>query len=145
MAVTRVILAEDNKNIRAGIRRLLTRARDIEVVGEAENGIDTLKLVNELNPDVLLLDVEMPLLNGIEVTQRMLKRKSTAHILVLSSYDDREYIQAMLANGVSGYLIKDEAPRRILEAVRGVARGETGWFSSQVSNQINSGEGQGET
>lgn len=146
MAATRVILAEDNESIRSGIRRILNRAQDIEVVGEAKDGLETLRLVNELSPDVLLLDVEMPLLDGIAVTRQMQKGKNSTHILVLSAYDDHEYIQAMLAYGVAGYLIKDEAPRRILEAVRGVARGETGWFSSQVNAQLKGRLGkQGET
>ena len=126
---TRVVLAEDNEIIRRGIRNLLTKARDIEVVREAKTVVEALHLIDELLPDVLLLDVEMPLLNGIEVARQMKKGGRITRILVLSAYDDREYIQEMLANGAAGYLIKDEAPKRIIEAVLGVARGETGWVS----------------
>ena len=133
---TRVVLAEDNEIIRRGIRNLLTKARDIEVVGEAKTGVEALHLVDELLPDVLLLDVEMPLLNGIEVAQQMKKGGRITRILVLSAYDDREYIQEMLANGAAGYLIKDEAPKRIIEAVLGVARGETGWVSPRVEAKL---------
>jgi DNA-binding NarL/FixJ family response regulator len=118
----RVVLAEDNEIVRRGIRSLLNQATDIEVVGEAENGIDALRLVNELSPDVLLLDVEMPKLNGIEVARQLQRDGRDIHILVLSAYDDKEYIQAMLNSGVSGYLIKDEAPERIIESVRGLIR-----------------------
>ena len=130
--MTRVLLAEDNEIVRRGIRRLLNRAEDIEVVGEASNGVEALRLVDELLPDVLLLDVEMPLLNGIKVAKQLKKDGRNTHILVLSAYDDHEYIREMLAHGASGYLIKDEAPQRIIEAVRGIAQGETGWVSPQV-------------
>lgn len=127
-----MVLAEDNESIRKGIWKLLNKAQDIEVVGEARDGIEALQLVDDYMPDVLLLDVEMPLLNGIEVARRLKIWKKPVHILVLSAYDDQEYIQAMFANGASGYLVKDEAPRRVLEAIRQVARGEKGWLSPQI-------------
>ncbi len=117
---TRVVLAEDNEIVRRGIRKLLKKAQDIELIGEARDGIEALNLVNELFPDVLLLDVEMPLFNGIQVARQLGKSERKPRILVLSAYDDQEYIQEMLSNGASGYLIKDEAPERILEAIRGV-------------------------
>jgi DNA-binding NarL/FixJ family response regulator len=135
-STTRVVLAEDNKAVRKGIKRFLNKAADIQVVGEAEDGIEALQLVDKLRPDLLLLDVQMPRLNGIEVAHRLKKRKIKTRILVLSAYDDQAYIQAMLANGASGYLIKDEAPERILEAVRGVALGEAGWLSPQVKARL---------
>ncbi len=131
-----MVLAEDNESVRKGIRKLLNRAHDIEVVGEARDGVEALRLVNELTPDVLLLDVEMPLLNGIEVAHRLQSRRKSIRILILSAYDDEEYIQAMFTNGVSGYLAKDEAPRRILEAVRGVARGEKSWLSPKIEERL---------
>lgn len=134
--MTRVVLAEDNELVRRGIRRLLSNATDIEVVAEAKDGLEALRMVHELRPDILLLDVEMPILNGIEVASRLKKEAGKTRILVLSAYDDHEYIQEMLANGASGYLIKDEAPRRIIEAVRGVAQGQTGWVSPQVEARL---------
>jgi DNA-binding NarL/FixJ family response regulator len=133
---TRVVVAEDNEIVRRGIKKLLNKARDIEVIGEAKNGVEAIDLVNALLPDVLLLDVEMPLSNGIQVAEQLVKAERKTHILVLSAYDDQEYIQSMLANGVSGYLIKDEAPDRIIEAVRGVAQGEVGWVSPQVKAKL---------
>ena len=134
--MTSVVLAEDNEYVRRGIRRLLNNAHDIDVVAEARDGIEALALVHALLPDILLLDVEMPLLNGIEVARRLRTEAGGTRILVLSAYDDQEYIQEMLANGASGYLIKDEAPTRIIEAVRGVAQGETGWVSPQVEAKL---------
>jgi two-component system, NarL family, response regulator DegU len=135
-AITQVVLAEDNDYVRSGIRNLLNKAPDIQVVGEARDGTEALRLVNELRPDILLLDVEMPRLNGIEVARKLDKASSNVRILVLSAYDDQEYIQELLSIGASGYLIKDEAPERIVEAVRGVAQGETGWVSPQVKAKL---------
>jgi DNA-binding NarL/FixJ family response regulator len=134
--IMRVVLAEDNEIVRRGIRRLLNRVEDIEVVGEAVNGVEALRLVDELLPDVLLLDVEMPQLDGIKVARQLKKGRQKTRILVLSAYDDQEYIQEMLANGASGYLIKDEAPDRIVEAVKGVAQGEMGWVSPKVLEKL---------
>jgi two-component system response regulator DegU len=136
MTTTRVILAEDNDLVRKGIKRLLNKAEDISVIGEARDGMEAMRLVKKLVPDLLLLDVEMPGLSGIEVARRLNKSKAKTRILVLSAYDDREYIREMFANGASGYLIKEEAPQRILEAVRGVALGEVGWVSPQVKSRM---------
>ncbi|MDR3573312.1 MAG: response regulator transcription factor [Anaerolineaceae bacterium] len=133
---TRVVLAEDNDIVRRGIRKLLNKAQDIEVVGEAKNGIEALRLVEETQPDILLLDVEMPLLNGIEVAKQLKKGEIKTRILVLSAYDDRQYIQEMLSNGASGYLLKDEASERIVDAVQGVAQGKAGWLSPQVEAKL---------
>ncbi|HEY3344471.1 MAG TPA: response regulator transcription factor [Anaerolineaceae bacterium] len=128
----RVVLADDHPVMRAGIRSLLTAKKDIQVVGEASNGLEAIDLVRKLNPDVLVLDIEMPILDGIE-TARMLRKSGTSTcILVLSSYAEKDYIRLVLEQGVSGYLIKDEAPGRIVEAVRRVASGDKGWFSQRV-------------
>jgi DNA-binding NarL/FixJ family response regulator len=134
---TRVLIAEDNDAVRFGIRRLLERAGDIEITGEAKDGLEALRLVVQLKPDVLLLDVEMPRMNGIEVARRLKYLKDSTRILALSSYDDLEYIKAMLSNGAAGYLVKDEAPDKILEAVRRIAQGETGWLSQKVKARLN--------
>lgn len=128
-----VLLADDHPIVRNGIRRLLEYEDDIEVVGEACDGEETLKLVETLKPDVVLLDMEMPLINGVEVAKRIRKDFSDVSVLALSGYDDRSYIIELLQLGVNGYLIKDEAMETIVEAVRGAARGETGWLSRRIS------------
>jgi DNA-binding NarL/FixJ family response regulator len=134
--LTRVVLADDHDAVRSGIKSLLRPAHDIVVVGEAKNGEDTLKTVNELSPDVLLLDIEMPGMNGIGVARQIKDNRQDTRVLVLSAYDDQEYIEELMTLGVSGYLVKGEAPKKIIEAIRGVARGEKGWLSPQIAKKI---------
>lgn len=136
MAPIRVILADDHVVVRIGIRNLLSRSPDISVIGEASNGVEAIQLVNELTPDVLLLDMEMPELDGVEVARRLRTAKSSVKILALSAYNDKQYILSMFDQGASGYLTKDEAPEKIIEAVRGVANGEQGWMSRKVAARL---------
>jgi DNA-binding NarL/FixJ family response regulator len=136
MSITQVVVADDSTIIREGIRRLLRKAPDIEVIGEASDGFEALSLVKEHRPDVLILDVEMPRLNGLEVAYQLREDGVNIRILVLSAYDDLQYIRQMLLNGAAGYLVKDEAPEQIVEAVRGIAKGQTGWVSPKVKAKL---------
>ena len=136
MATIRVILADDHPVTRGGIRNLLEKAPDIKVVGEANDGAEALRLVAELAPDVLLLDMEMPGIKGVEVARKLQAASAPVRILALSAYDDKQYILELLASGASGYLVKEEVPETIVEAVRGVARGEQGWVSRRVAAQM---------
>lgn len=135
-ATTRVVLADDHDVVRQGLKRLLDRVPEIEVVGEASDGLEALKSVQDLKPDVLLLDIEMPVMDGIEVARKLQAANIGVRILILSAYDDREYIRALMEIGVSGFLVKGEAPGKIIEAVRGVAQGEKGWVSPQVRKKV---------
>ncbi len=135
-APTKVVLADDHAVVRQGLKRLINRAPDLEVIGEASDGLEAIHSVEELQPDVLLLDIEMPVMDGIEVARRLQEMGIKVRILILSAYDDREYIRALLDTGVSGYLVKGEAPGKIIEAVRGVAHGQKGWVSPQVRKKL---------
>jgi DNA-binding NarL/FixJ family response regulator len=132
----RVVLADDHPVVRSGIRNLLEKASGIEVVGEASDGKEALEMAVEMQPDILLLDMEMPKIKGVEVAKKLNETGSPVRILVLSAYDDKQYILELLANGAAGYLTKEEAPEAIVEAVRGVARGEQGWVSRRVGDHI---------
>jgi DNA-binding NarL/FixJ family response regulator len=136
MTHIRVVLADDHPIVRAGIRNLLEKAPDIEVVGEAHDGVEALSFVKTLMPDVLLLDMEMPGLKGVDVARQLKDAELPTHILALSAYDDKQFILGLLAVGAAGYLTKEEAPEIIVEAVRGVARGEQGWVSRRVAAQM---------
>jgi len=129
-----VVLADDHPVVRSGIRGLLEDAPEIEVVGEAADGAEALKFVAELTPDVLILDMEMPVLSGVEVARKL--AGGDVRVLALSAYNDEQYIFATLASGVAGYLTKDEAPEHIVEAVRGVARGDRGWLSRSIADKV---------
>ncbi len=136
MDTTRLILVDDHAVVRAGIRHILQTAPDIQIVGEACDGAEAMVMVETLQPDVMLLDVEMPVLSGTEVARRLQESNSPVRVLALSAYDDKQYVQELLSNGVDGYLTKDEAPHYIIEAVRRVAKGEQGWISRRVAAQI---------
>ncbi|MEJ2265382.1 MAG: response regulator transcription factor [Anaerolineales bacterium] len=136
MASIRVLLVDDHPVVREGIRNLLAKENDIVIVGEAKDGSEALKLVEDLSPDVMLLDMELPGMSGTQVAKHLQEKNSPVKILALSAHDDRQYIQELLANGASGYLIKEEVPETIIEAVRGVAYGEQGWISRQVAAQM---------
>ena len=136
MADINVLIADDHPIVCKGIHDLLSSSVGINVVGEANCEEQALELITSLKPDVVLLDIEMPDINGIEVVTKIVESTIQVKILALSSYDDREYISHMLALGASGYLIKDEVPGIIVDAVRGVARGEKGWVSRKVAAKL---------
>ncbi len=131
-----VLIADDHPIVCRGIRNLLEPAAGIHVVGEAHSGAEALKLIQSLHPDIVLLDVELSDMSGIDVIKQLNESKISVRILGLSSYDDREFISQFLSLGASGYLLKDEIPEQIIEAVRGVARGEKGWVSRKVAAKL---------
>jgi DNA-binding NarL/FixJ family response regulator len=128
----RIVLADDHPVMRSGIRTLMEVEADFNVVGEAANGLEALRLVELLKPDVLLLDMEMPGLSGVEVARRIRDQGLPVYVLALSAYDDRAYITGLLESGASGYITKEKPPQMIVEAVRAVARGEGRWFIQPV-------------
>lgn len=136
MTPVRIVLTDDHPVVAAGIRALLEQASDLVVVGEASDGVTALQLVASLVPDVLLLDLELPGLSGVEVARQLRAAGSSVRVLALSAHDDPQYIFGLLACGVAGYLTKDEVPQAIVEVVRGVARGETGWLSRRIMAKV---------
>jgi two-component system, NarL family, response regulator DegU len=132
----RVVLADDHPFMRKGICSMLNKTEDIEVVGEARDGFEALTLVHNLDPDVLLLDMEMAGLQGMDVAKELEAVGSKVPILALSAYEDKQYILGILATGAAGYLTKDELPETIVRAIRGVAQGESGWVSGKVAKYL---------
>lgn len=136
MDLIEVILAEDHPQVRQGLKKILENARGIEVVGEAENGRIALELVDDLRPDVLVLDVEMPIVPGIEVARRLQKKRPGLPVLAVSVHEDRQFVLGMLSLGASGYVTKVEAPELLASAVRDVALGERVWLSRRVAARL---------
>lgn len=131
----RVMLADDHPTLCLGMRVLLNRAPDIAVVGEAEDGEHALTLLETLQPDVLVLDCQLPKVDGPRVAQQIRRRGWSVQILALSSYDDDRYVRGMMEAGAVGYLLKTEAPERVVEAVR-CAASEEGYFSPRVAPKV---------
>jgi DNA-binding NarL/FixJ family response regulator len=130
---TRVLLVDDHPALRVGLRVLLDRETDIVVVGETAEGREVQRLSEELNPDVIVLDCQLPGVDGATVAAQLRAQGSHAHIVALSAYDDDRYIASMLKAGAVGYLLKSEAPGQIVEAVRRVVGGEALWTREQLA------------
>lgn len=118
--VTRVIIADDHKILREGLRTVLEDGTGIEVIGESNNGWDTVRLVKQLEPDVVIMDVAMPDLNGIDATRQIRAAGVTAKVLALSMHSDSRYVKGMLQAGASGYMLKDCAAEELILAIRTV-------------------------
>jgi NarL family two-component system response regulator LiaR len=121
----RVMLAEDHVVVREGTRELVRRERDMEVVGQAGDGEEAVKLALELRPDVVVMDIAMPKLNGIEATKQIKARCPASAVLILTAYDNDQYIFALLEAGAAGYLLKNVRGHELIEAIRAVHAGES--------------------
>lgn len=123
--VIRVILADDHPVVRRGLAAMIDIEDDIEVVGVAANGQEAVEIVHAQQPDVVLMDLQMPIMDGVEATKRI--RRTTPHIpvIILTTFDDEEYIYDGIAAGARGYLLKDADPDQLIEAIRAASRGES--------------------
>lgn len=130
-----VVIVDDHPVVRAGMRMVLDAADDITIVAEGASGADALRLVAQRRPDVLVLDVNLPDLNGVEVTQRLREQGTTTAILILTVHDNSQTVFGLLESGATGYVLKDEALETLVSAVRSAARGES-WLSPAVARQV---------
>jgi DNA-binding NarL/FixJ family response regulator len=133
--VIRVLLVDDQQLARAGLRMLCESTSDIEVVGEADNGRDAVTLAGQVVPDVVLMDLRMPGMDGITATRRILDTRPSTRVLVLTTFDDDDHVYPALTAGACGFLAKDVAPAELLEGVRKAAAGESP-FSPAVLRRI---------
>lgn len=132
MKKLRILLADDHVVMRTGLRALLERQPNLEVVGEGENGREAIELVASLKPDVVVMDVGMPVLNGIEATKAIVTQHPTTAVVILSMYVDESYIMRALKAGARGYLLKDSAPADLIGAIQAVSQNKS-FFSPKVS------------
>ena len=131
----RVLLADDHKIVREGLRSLLEKEPGMKVIGEAENGRRALSLARELSPDVVVIDVAMPDLNGIEATRQLMTRSPGVRVVALSMHSDRRFVAEMLRAGASGYLLKDCAFEELAQAIRTVAEDQT-YLSPRIAAPV---------
>ena len=134
----RVVVADDQELVRAGLRRILTTRRGVDIVGEAPDGRAALDLVRTLQPDLVLMDVRMPVLDGPAALRELRRMGSALPVLVLTTYDDEQVLAAALRAGANGFLLKDSAAEDLLRAVRTVAAGGS-WLDPAVTGQVLAG------
>jgi DNA-binding NarL/FixJ family response regulator len=130
-----VLLADDHTVVRQGFRVLLEAEADLAVVGEAQTGRQAVELVKKLKPEVVVMDIAMPVLNGLEATRQILREAPSARVLILSSYSDDEYVNELHSAGASGYLLKQSAVTDLVKAIREVRRGKT-FFGAAISQRL---------
>jgi DNA-binding NarL/FixJ family response regulator len=128
----RVLVVDDHSGVRRGIKNLLQSASDMVIVGEGGNGAEAIELAATRNPDILLLDIELPDQRGDAVMRHIHNTQPDMKVLAVSSYSDRDYILGMLENGAAGYITKDEAPMMLVEAIRSIINKGISWFSPRA-------------
>lgn len=136
MPTIQVYLVDDHPVVCHGIRAMLGASIGVELIGEAHSGEEALAFLAHNKPDVVLLDMELPDMSGVDVAQELAKKGNDFRVLALSSFDDPHYIDSVLSSGAAGYILKDEVPKEIVDAIRGVARGEKGWLSRSVAAHL---------
>lgn len=132
---TKILVADDHGVVRKGLRFLLERHDDMEVVGEASSGREAIRMAEEFDPEIIIMDIAMPQFNGIDAAEQILRKNSNTRVIMLSMYTDEEFLTRSLAVGVKGYLLKDSAEVDLVPAVRAVAAGKS-FFSSQIAQAL---------
>ena len=135
MAAVKVMLVDDDALVRAGLALILGGAPDLEVVAQASDGAEAVVRAREIGPDVVLMDIRMPVMNGLEATERLLAQPQPPEVVVLTTFDADDHVVRALAAGASGFLLKDTPPEQIVEAVRRVAAGDP-MLSPSVTRQL---------
>jgi len=135
MEKIRVVLAEDHTVVRQGLRALIVAEGDIEIVGEADNGRQAVQMAKKFLPDVVVMDIAMPVLNGLEATRQITRSVPSTKVLVLSSYSDDDYVHQLTEAGAAGYLVKQTAANELLKAIREANRGNA-YFSPLIAKRL---------
>jgi DNA-binding NarL/FixJ family response regulator len=132
---TRILLADDHQIVRAGLRSLLESETDFAVVADAADGRSAVQIASQLRPDIVVMDITMPQLNGIEATRQMVAHNSSVKVIALSMHSDRRFMSEILKAGAVGYLLKDAAAEELIHAIRAVMRGKT-YLSPEIADVL---------
>jgi DNA-binding NarL/FixJ family response regulator len=135
MSKYKILIADDHAMVRDGVKNLIRQNKDLIVIGEARSGNETLELYDQLRPDLLILDISMPDMNGMEVSRAILAKNPNANIVILSMYEDEDYISRCLEYGVKGYVVKNESGSELDYAIKSVLQGKN-YFSRQAQDVI---------
>ncbi|WP_215223309.1 response regulator transcription factor [Echinicola shivajiensis] len=135
MEKIKVVLADDHVVVRSGIKNLLENEGEVEVIGEAANGEEAIQLVKEVTPDLLIIDIRMPVMNGLDATKKLNQLKDPTKVLILSMHDDEDYILQSIECGASGYLLKDTSKDEFMKAIRTIFQGGQ-YFSGDISQVL---------
>ena len=130
-----VIIVDDHKIMRDGLKNLLKNEKNIDVVGEAENGREAVKITSEIRPDIVVMDIGMPVMNGIEATRQIVKDFPETKVVALSMHYDKQYVSGMLSSGAKGYLLKDCAGEELAKAINTVYENDT-YISQDITNTV---------
>ncbi len=133
--ITKIVLADDHALVRDGIRALLESERDLEVIGEVSNGEEAIVMVEKLHPDLLIIDIRMPVMNGIEAVEALHNNNSNVKVIILSMHDSEEYILKSISAGANGYLLKDTDKTEFIKAIH-IVRDGGKYFSGDISNVL---------
>lgn len=136
MSPIKIVFADDHPLVRAGIRSVIESSIEIKIVAEFDNGKSLIEALPYFEPDVIVLDVEMPILSGIDTIKALKQKGDLTPILILSAYADELYVKETFALGISGYLLKSEISHRIIEAIKAIASGKSGWVSPAVEKVL---------
>lgn len=131
----KILIADDHAMVRDGVKNLIQQNKDLTVIGEAKSGNETLELFDKLQPDLVILDISMPDMNGMEVSKAILEKNPNANIVILSMYEDEDYISRCLEYGVKGYVVKNESGSELDYAIKSVLSGKN-YFSRQAQDVI---------
>lgn len=135
METIKIVLADDHSIVRDGIKQLLETEEYIKIVGEASDGVEAINMVDESSPDILIMDISMPNMTGIEATHKLVQKQSSTKILILSMYDKEEYVLKAVELGAYGYLMKDTSKDKFIKAIKTINNNQK-YFSSEISNII---------
>jgi DNA-binding NarL/FixJ family response regulator len=133
--VTNILIADDHEIVREGLTQLLDKIPYAKVIGQAKNGMETVNMCNKLKPDIIIMDIGMPVLNGIEATRKILAKNKYTKVIILSMYMDNDTVMSALEAGISGFVLKNDTSRELIEAVNAVVRRKS-YLSPEISSKI---------